>query len=75
MLRGYEANPAEFANECVEFLCAHKPRLNVGYGGWSGGGHGESAVSRDAIAAVTPHCSDELLAKLEDAVIGYSDAL
>ncbi len=74
MLRGYEANPAEFANECVEFLCAHKPRLNVGYGSWSGEGHGESAVSRDAIAAVTPHCSDELLGRLEDAVIGYCDA-
>jgi|GEM_PF-1649588 len=73
MLRGYEANPAEFANECVEFLCTHKPRLNVGYGSWSGEGHGESAVSRDAIAAVTPLCSDELLGRLEDAVIGYCD--
>lgn len=74
ILRGYEANPAEFANECVEFLCAHKPRLNVGFGIWSGGGHGESAVSRDAIAAITPHCSEELLRRLENAVIGYCDA-
>lgn len=74
MLRGYEANPVEFADECVEFLCAHKPRLNVGYGSWSGDGHGESAVSREAIAAVTPYCSEELLRRLEDAVIGYCDA-
>ena len=74
MLRGYEANPAEFADECVEFLCAYKPRLNIGYLSWSGEGHGESAVSRDAIAAVTPYCSEELLRRLEDAVIGYCDA-
>jgi hypothetical protein len=74
MLRAYAANPAEFASECIEYLCAHKPRLNVGYGSWSGGGHGESAVSREAIAAVTPHCSDERLRQLEDAVIGYCDA-
>jgi hypothetical protein len=74
MLRGYEANPAEFANECVEFLCLHKSRMNVGYLIWSGEGDGKSAVSRDAIGAVTPHCSDELLRHLENAVIGYCDA-
>lgn len=74
MLRAYAANPVEFAAECIEYLCNHKPRLNVGYGSWAGGGHGESAVSRDAIAAVTPYCYDELLRRLEDAVIGYCDA-
>ena len=73
ILRSYSANPTEFAVECIEYLCAHKPRLNVGYGAWSGGGHGESAVSRDAIGAVTPYCSAELITKLEDAVIGYCD--
>jgi hypothetical protein len=74
MLRAFEANAADFANECVEFLCDHKPRLNVGYASWSGDGHGESAVSRDAIAAVTPYCSEELLRRLENSVIGYCDA-
>lgn len=73
MLRGYEANPEEFANECIEFLCAHKPRLNVGYGSWSGEGHGESAVSRDAIAKVTRYCSEGHLRRLEDSIIGYCD--
>ena len=74
MLRAYAANPEEFAGECIEYLCTHKPRLNVGYGSWSGGGHGESAVSRETIAAVTPYCSDEQLRRLEDVVIGYCDA-
>ena len=74
MLRAYAANPEEFAGECIEYLCTHKPRLNVGYEGWSGGGHGESAVSRETIAAVTPYCSDEQLRRLEDVVIGYCDA-
>lgn len=76
LLSAYTQNPSEFADECVRYMLAHKPRLNIGYGSWSGGdrsGTGESAVSREAIAASTPHCNDALLLDLEDAIIGYCD--
>ncbi len=73
VLSAFAENPEAFANECVSYLLADKTRLNIGYSMWSGDGHGESAVSRHAIASVTPHCSETSLRQLEDAVIGYSD--
>ena len=74
LLMSYAANPIELADECVQYMCDHQTRLNIGYGAWSGGGHGESAVSREAIIAVSSHCSEEMIRRLEDAVIGYCDA-
>ena len=74
MLSAYAENPSELANECIEYLLSYRPRLNIGYGSWSGGlGHGESAVTRHAIAAVSPHCSNELRVQLEDSVIYHAD--
>jgi hypothetical protein len=73
VLSAFAENPEAFANECVSYLLADKTRLNIGYSMWSGDGHGESAVSRHAIASVTPHCLETSLRQLEDAVIGYSD--
>ncbi|HEY4259011.1 MAG TPA: SMEK domain-containing protein [Schlesneria sp.] len=74
LLCGYAANPQELADECLHYILSHKPRLNIGYGSWSGGrGHGESAISRTAIQAVSSFCSDSLLRDLEDAIVGYSD--
>lgn len=61
VLSAFAENPEAFANECVSYLLAYKTRLN------------KSAVSRHAIASVTPHCSETSLRQLEDAVIGYSD--
>lgn len=61
VLSAFAENPEAFANECVSYLLADKTRLN------------KSAVSRHAIASVTPHCSETSLRQFEDAVIGYSD--
>ncbi|MEQ1829077.1 MAG: hypothetical protein ABL921_24150 [Pirellula sp.] len=74
VLSAFAANPKEFADECINYFIADKSRLNVGYSLWSGDGHGESAVSRQAIAAVSPYCTKDSLRHLEDAVIGYCDA-
>jgi hypothetical protein len=75
LLRAWADNPEEFANECVAYLVADQTRLNIGYGSWSGDeeGTGESAITRIALQAVSPHCSDELLHQLEIAIIGYCD--
>ena len=55
--------------------CADQRRLNIGYGSWSGSGEGsgESAISRIALKAISPHCSAKLLEELESRIIGYCD--
>lgn len=75
LLRAWAENPEQFADECAEFMIADKRRLNVGYSTWSddGEGSGESAITRHALTAISPHCSQELLSQLEDAIIGYCD--
>lgn len=75
LLRSWAENPAEFANECAEYLAADKRRLNIGYSSWSGIGEGtgKSAISRLAIRAVSPHCTSECFQRLESTIIGYSD--
>lgn len=73
LLCGYSSNPHTFANQCIQYMISHKQRLFIGYGSWSGGGHGESAISRMAIQAVSPFCDDRLILALEDAVIEYVD--
>ncbi len=75
LLRSWADNPKEFANDCAEYLVADQRRLNIGYGSWSGSGEGigESAISRIALKAISPHCSAELLQQLESRIIGYCD--
>ncbi|MCU0712517.1 MAG: hypothetical protein MUC43_10700, partial [Pirellula sp.] len=75
LLRSWASNPEEFANDCAEYLIADQRRLNIGYAFYSvtGEGTGESAISRIALKAITPHCSPELLHKLETGIIGYCD--
>jgi hypothetical protein len=75
LLSAYAENPAAFANESIVYMLDHKPRLNIGYGSWSGGeGHGESAISRTLIRAASPICDEPILRRLEDEIIGYCDA-
>jgi hypothetical protein len=75
LLRSWADNPQEFADECARYITADQRRLNIGYGSWSGGGEalGESAISRMALKAISPHCSPELFGELESKIIGYSD--
>jgi hypothetical protein len=75
LLSAYAENPGALANESIVYMLDHKPRLNIGYGSWSGGeGHGESAISRTLIRAASPICDEPLLRRLEDEIIGYCDA-
>jgi hypothetical protein len=73
ILEGYSANPSEFAEECAAYLVQHQVRFYIGYGSWSGSGHGESAVSRRAVAAISPIVSGATLVKLENAIIDQCD--
>ncbi len=73
LLRSWAKNPEEFANECAAYLIEDQRRFNIGYGSWSGDseGTGESAISRNAMQAISPHCSDELFEQMEAKIIGY----
>ena len=75
LLRSWADNPEEFADECAEYLIADQRRLTIGYDSWSGGGEGtvESAISRIALKAISPHCSTDHFQQLESRIIGYCD--
>ena len=69
LLRSWAENPSEFADECVEYMISIPARLHIGYSGWVGDkGTGHCAVSRIAIRAISPVCSDASFKKLEEAV-------
>jgi hypothetical protein len=75
LLRSWADNPIEFADECAQYLCADKTRLNIGYSSWSvnGEGTGECAITRIALRAISPYCSIERFEELEAAIVGYCD--
>ena len=73
MLSSWKENPQEFADECIRYILHDHRRLDIGYGSWVGDvlGTGHCAISRHAIAAVSPYSSDDLFADLEAAIGGY----
>ena len=75
LLRSWQENPREYADECVQYLVEDRRRLNIGYACWvsDGPGTGHCAVSRQAIDAVSSLCSDSLFADLEAAILSYRD--
>jgi hypothetical protein len=65
LVRSYAANGERYADEAVEYLLERPARLQTGYVTnyhWA---------TRQLLEAVTPHCSDEHLAKLEELILGY----
>lgn len=68
LVRSWQAHPDEFADECVRYLVADRRRLNVGYVG-NGNAIGPCAVSRGAIRAASPLCSNALFAELESTIM------
>lgn len=62
---GYAASPREFADEAAEYLIERPARLRASRLGQS---HWEA---RRLIEAVTPHCSQETLGKLEEMILSY----
>ena len=73
MLSSWQENPQEFADECIRYFLRDYRRLDIGHGYWVGdiAGTGHCAISRRAIAAVSPCCSDGLFADLEATIVGY----
>ncbi|MFZ1936913.1 MAG: hypothetical protein WCB27_04280 [Thermoguttaceae bacterium] len=71
LLRAWSANPARFADACVEFLVADCRRLDVGYRSWDGGGQGCAAVSREAIQICVPYATPQKREQLERTILGF----
>jgi hypothetical protein len=65
LIRAYAANGSRFADEAAEYLCNRPARLRTGYGDNS------YWATRQLLEAITPHCSAEWLAKLEEAILNY----
>ncbi len=65
LLNAWTENPGEFADECADYILRNEVRLNVGLGG---------RISCMALAAISPHCSDENLIAIESFINGYCDA-
>jgi hypothetical protein len=65
LLRAYGGNGESFADEAVDYLCANPARLSIGYS------DGEHWVARSLLQAITPHCSEESLKKIEDLLLNY----
>jgi hypothetical protein len=65
LFRGFAANPEHLADQAVDFVLADPRRFRVAYSSDSYWG------TRQLIEAVTPHCSDEALERLSDAVMAF----
>lgn len=75
LLSAWAENPAAFADECVEYLTGDQARLDIGYTVISGNCAGlpQCAITRTALRAISPHCSQDALVRLEKAIVGYVD--
>jgi hypothetical protein len=65
LLRAYAANGERFADEAAAYLCDDPARLKIGYSS------SEFWPTRLLLEAITPHCSDAALLRLEDLLLNY----
>jgi len=68
LLRAYAANGQRYADEAADYLCSLPVRLNTGYISdpyWA---------ARQLLEAITPHCSTERLARLEEVILAEACA-
>jgi hypothetical protein len=65
IFEAFAGNPERFADRAVEFLVSDPRRLRVG---WSNEDHW---ATRRLLEAVTPHCSDDALERLEKLLLAY----
>jgi len=75
LVHAYTANAPKFADEAAAYLCENPIRLRTGYSG-SGNGNIHAAphwATRQLLIAITPHCSEANLARLEDLLLNYYD--
>jgi hypothetical protein len=66
LAQGYAGNPAAFADEAVDWLAATPGALLLGYT------DAEAWVSRQLIAAISPHCSPAAFDRLVDTLLYYA---
>ena len=65
LMRVYPANPEVYADEAVGYLCDCPQRLDIG---WLSS---DRTVGAELLTAVTPHCTHECFARLEDTLLSY----
>jgi hypothetical protein len=65
LLRAYAANGQRFADEAAAYLLDNPARLKIGYAG------GDHWPARLLLEAITSHCSEAALLRLEDLLLGY----
>ncbi|MCX6844392.1 MAG: hypothetical protein NTX53_19190, partial [candidate division WOR-3 bacterium] len=65
LMKGYAANGQRFADEAADCLCENPTMMETGYF------DNEYWVARGLLAAITPHCGTERLAKLGQVILSY----
>lgn len=65
LVRAYAANGYRYADDAIEYLLERSARLETGYV------EGPHHATRELLEAVTPHCSDDNLKRLEELIMGY----
>lgn len=65
LYQGFAGNPERFADRAIDFLIADRRRLRVGYSSDDHWG------TRKLLEAITPHASDDALARLEWVLLDY----
>jgi hypothetical protein len=65
LFEAFAGNPERFADKAIDFLLSDRRRLRVG---WSDDDHW---ATRKLLEAVTPHCSDAALERLETLLLAY----
>lgn len=66
LMRGFTANAEAFADDAASYLCISTTCLEIGYR--------ESShwATRELLQAITPFCSEQLLARLEERLLHYA---
>ena len=65
LVRAYAANGERYADDAAGYLLERPARLETGYA------VGPYHATRELLEAVTPHCSDDNLRRLEELIMGY----
>ena len=65
LIRAYAANGEIFAEDAADYLCAQSSRLKAGYF------NSPHWATRQLLEAITPHCSDKQLSRLETIILNY----
>jgi hypothetical protein len=73
LLSAWAANPQRYADKAAAYIYSDPQRLDIGYASWGGGGYGPGHVSRVAVRAVAPCCTEENYRNLEQAILQFEE--